>query len=235
MELTIYILGSLYIISSLFRFSHAYTHQLFHDYRFMKKYTYKIEEMIYSTIHSALILLLSGYALQENIFDLDYASKYKSISVSEPIKLTIGLSLAYFTLDLLKCIKHLNGIFVLHHICAIHLLAFSAYSLDKHPYEGYFVMAYLFLLECNTPFMNLGMFLKICNFDYNVYGSVWVLHLLSYTLCRLIMVPYITYYYYSYYGINYYQIPNLAIIYGGSCYWAYKQLCGIQKRLIQDH
>ena len=233
MELTIYIAGSLYIISALFRFSQAYASKLLNNYPFMKKYNHKIEEMIYSTIHSAFILLLSGYALQENIFDLHL--KIPSNIVSEPIKLTIGLSLAYFTLDLLQCIKHLNGIFVLHHICAIHLLALSASSLHQHPYEGYFVMAYLFLLECNTPFMNLGMFLKMCKFDYNVYGSVWILHLLSYTLCRLIMVPYITYYYYSYYGINYYQIPNLAIIYGGSCYWAYKQLCGIQKQVIQDH
>ena len=82
--------------------------------------------------------------------------------------------------------------------------------------------------------MNLGNLLKLFNFDYNIYGTVWILHLISYTLCRLIMIPYISYYYFLHNKIDYYQIPNLLIIYCGSTYWAYKQMIGIKKHLIKN-
>jgi hypothetical protein len=99
-------------------------------------------------------------------------------------------------------------------------------------------MAYLLLLEVNTPLMNLGFLLKAFNFDYNIYGTVWSLHLLSYILCRLVMIPYMTYYYFAHIGTGtesenlYYQIPNMLIIYMGSSYWAYRQMIGIQRKVI---
>ncbi len=232
MDLIIYFLGSLYIISALFRFSNTYSKKMIKDYKYIDKNKIKkINEIIYSTIHSFLIILMTSYSLQDNIFALDL--KQNNLTTTEPIKFTLMFSLSYFTLDLINCIIHTNTIFIIHHICAIHLLLSSACSLNNRNYEGLFVMAYLLLLECNTPFMNLGTLLKICKFDYNIYGSVWTLHLISYILCRLIMVPYISYYYYLHNQIDYYQIFNLLIIYGGSSYWAYKQIMGIKKNLIK--
>ncbi len=224
MEFWVYFMGSLYMISSLFRFSKVYSTYIFRD----RVRQQRIEEMIYSTLHSSTLLLLSGCALQENICSTQLQDHGR---ISEMMKFATAFSLSYFSMDLIQCISKLNMIFVLHHICAIHLLYMSSQKFNR-VHEGSFVMAYLFLLEWNTPLMNLGTLLKMMKFDYYVYGSVWVLHLISYTLCRLIMIPYITYYYYHHYGIDYYQLPNLAIIYGGSCYWAYKQLCGIQKRIL---
>ena len=240
MDLITYFLGSLYIISALFRFSNSYSKMLIKQYKYIDKSKLeKIDEIIYSTIHSILIILMSSYSLQDNIFALDFEkSNNDNTSVtsitSESTKLTLIFSLSYFTLDLVKCILNMNTIFILHHLCAINLLLFSASSLNERNYEGSFVMAYLLLLECNTPFMNLGSLLKLCNFDYNIYGTIWVLHLISYTLCRLIMIPYISYYYFLHNKIDYYQIPNLLIIYGGSTYWAYKQMIGIKKHLIKN-
>ncbi len=232
MDFIIYFLGSLYMISALFRFSDSYAKRFLKQYKSIDRKNFeRIDEIIYSTIHTLFILFLSGYSLRQNIFSIDF---YQERALpNEAMKLTLMISLSYFTLDLVKCITRLNMIFILHHLCAINLLLYSAYSFSEKYYEGSFVMAYLLLLECNTPLMNLGLLLKMMNFDYTVYGSVWILHLISYTLCRLIMIPYVTYYYSLHNGIDYYQIPNLFIIYGGSCYWAYKQLCGVQKRLIK--
>lgn len=233
MDLITYFVGSLYIISALFRFSHSYSKMLVYKYKDLDKNKIeKIDEIIYSTIHSILIICMTSYSLQDNIFALDFT---KSDNVtSEGTKLTLIFSLSYFILDLINCIMRLNTVFILHHLCAINLLLFSASSLNERSYEGSFVMAYLLLLECNTPFMNLGTLLKLFNFDYNIYGTVWVLHLISYVLCRLIMIPSISYYYFLHNKINYYQIPNLLIIYSGSTYWAYKQMIGIKKHLIKN-
>lgn len=237
MDLITYFLGSLYIISALFRFSNSYSKMLIKQYKYIDKSKLeKIDEIIYSTIHSILIICMTSYSLQDNIFALDF-EKLNNASImctTESTKLTLIFSLSYFTLDLVKCILNMNTIFILHHLCAINLLLFSASSLNERNYEGSFVMAYLLLLECNTPFMNLGNLLKIFNFDYNIYGTVWVLHLISYILCRLVMIPYISYYYFLHNKIDYYQIPNLLIIYCGSTYWAYKQMIGIKKYLIKN-
>lgn len=234
MDLITYFFGSLYIISALFRFSHSYSKMLVYKYKDIHKSKIeKIDEIIYSTIHSILIICMTSYSLQDNIFALDF-TKSDNHNTSESTKLTLIFSLSYFTLDLINCIMRMNSVFILHHLCAINLLLFSASSLNERSYEGSFVMAYLLLLECNTPLMNLGTLLKLFNFDYNIYGTVWVLHLISYVLCRLIMIPYISYYYFLHNKIDYYQIPNLLIIYGGSTYWAYKQMIGIKKHLIKN-
>ncbi len=233
MDLITYFFGSLYIVSALFRFSNTYSKICVTHYKYLDiDKIEKIDEIIYSTIHSILIILMTSYSLEDNIFDLDF-SESKESHISESTKLTLIFSLSYFTLDLVKCILRMNTIFILHHLCAINLLLFSAFSLENRTYEGSFVMAYLLLLECNTPLMNLGTLLKILKFDYNIYGTVWILHLISYILCRLIMIPYISYYYYLHNNMDYYQIPNLLIIYGGSSYWAYKQMIGIKKHLIK--
>ncbi len=234
MDLIIYFIGSLYIISALFRFSYTYSKKYIQNSPYIDKSKItKLDEIIYSTIHSILITFMASYSLQDNIFALDF-NKNNQIINNEGTKLTLIFSLSYFILDLIKCIQNMNSIFILHHFCAISLLLFSAYSLNERSYEGSFVMAYLLLLECNTPFMNLGTLLKLLKFDYNIYGSVWIFHLISYILCRLIMIPYISYYYYLHNKIDYYQIPNLLIIYAGSSYWAYKQIIGIKKHLIKN-
>jgi hypothetical protein len=227
----IYFFGSLYIISALFRFSYSYSKLLIKNNKYIEKDKLKrVDEIIYSSIHSILIILLSSYSLKDNIFSLDFS---KQIPLPcESTKLTLLFSLSYFTLDLFKCIINLDYIYILHHICAINLLLFSVVSLNERNYESSFVLAYLLLLEVNTPLMNLGSILKLLKFDYNVYGVVWVLHLISYILCRLIMVPYITYYYYYYNDINYYQLPHLLIIYFGSFYWAFKQIKGINYMVL---
>ncbi len=234
MDLIIYFFGCLYIISALFRFSYSYSKRFVEESKYIdKSKIQKLDEIIYSSIHSILIILMASYSLQDNIFALDFSKNNQNIS-NEGTKLTLIFSLSYFILDLIKCIIHMNSVFILHHLCAINLLLFSAYSLNDRNYEGSFVMAYLLLLECNTPIMNLGTLLKLLKFDYNIYGTVWVLHLISYVLCRLIMIPYISYYYYLHNKMDYYQIPNLLIIYAGSSYWAYKQMIGIKKHLIKN-
>ncbi len=236
MDLIVYIFGTLYMISSLFRFSNYYSKYMIEnkyiEHKKIEKSLLhnKVDEWIYSTVHSFFITFLSAYSLKKNIFSLDY----QETKVDEGVKLCVSLAFSYFSLDLFKCILQYNILFIIHHLCAIHLLYHSIQSFENKPYEGYFMMAYLFLLECNTPLMNLGIALKTLDFDSNIYGFVWIIHLISYILCRLIMIPYISYYYFYYKGneIDYTQIPSIIIIYFGSCFWAYKQYKGIEKYVL---
>ena len=254
MDIWIYIMGSLYAVSALFRFSYSYSkyllsHRFFGwvDRRSCGKIDYqRVDEWIYSTIHSLFIIALTGYSLHDQVIGKIEMGSGSGTEPPDSVKLTLALSLSYFSLDLIKCVLRLNYPFILHHLCAINLLLTSLDQIrsGKHPSAGSYLMAYLFLLEVNTPLMNLGFLLKAFNFDYNIYGTVWSLHLLSYILCRLVMVPYLTYYYYQNLmvvdgdgkGANgnslYYQIPNLLIIYMGSSYWAYRQVVGIQRRVL---
>lgn len=264
MDIWVYILGSLYAVSALFRFSYSYSkyliaHRFFGwvDKETCAKIDYqRVDEWIYSTIHSLFIIVLTGYSLQDHVLGpwngTGNGTKVVSGDCPDSIKLTLALSLSYFTLDLVKCILRLNYPFILHHLCAINLLMTSMDQImdgiesGKGGSAGSYLMAYLFLLEVNTPLMNLGFLLKAFNFDYNIYGTVWSLHLISYILCRLVMVPYLTYYYYQNLMDGsrnengggggedsiYYQIPNLLIIYLGSSYWAYRQVIGIQRRVL---
>ncbi len=254
MDIWIYILGSLYAVSALFRFSYSYSKYLI-EHRFFgwvdrkscaKIDEQRVDEWIYSTIHSLFIITLTGYSLHDQVIGggedgggSGLIVKSENGSGGEPadaVKLTLALSLSYFTLDLIKCILRLNFPFILHHLCAINLLLSSVDLIYESPYAGSYLMAYLLLLEVNTPLMNLGFLLKAFNFDYNIYGTVWSVHLLSYILCRLVMIPYMTYYYFAHIGSEsenlYYQIPNMLIIYLGSSYWAYRQMIGIQRKVV---
>ncbi len=253
MDLWIYIMGSLYAVSALFRFSYSYSKYLIErrffgwvDREACAKIDYqRVDEWIYSTIHSLFIILLTGYSLQDHVLGSGMKEGAEG-DCPDSVKLTLALSLSYFSLDLVKCVLRLNYPFILHHLCAINLLLTSMDQImdgiesgKGGSATGSYLMAYLLLLEVNTPLMNLGFLLKAFNFDYNIYGTVWSLHLISYILCRLVMVPYLTYYYYhnlmdgSKGGDSlYYQIPNLLIIYLGSSYWAYRQVMGIQRRVL---
>jgi TLC domain len=248
MDLWIYIMGSLYAVSALFRFSYSYSKYLLErrffgwvDQETCAKINYqRVDEWIYSTIHSLFIILLTGYSLQDHVLGSGIKGEGDK-DCPDSVKLTLALSLSYFSLDLVKCVLRLNYPFILHHLCAINLLMTSMDQIGNGSGNGKsagsYLMAYLLLLEVNTPLMNLGFLLKAFNFDYNIYGTVWSLHLISYILCRLVMVPYLTYYYYQNLSNDgeeslYYQIPNLLIIYLGSSYWAYRQVMGIQRRVL---
>ncbi len=251
MDLWIYIMGSLYAVSALFRFSYSYSKYLLErrffgwvDQETCAKIDYqRVDEWIYSTIHSLFIILLTGYSLQDHVLGSGMKEGAEG-DCPDSVKLTLALSLSYFSLDLVKCVLRLNYPFILHHLCAINLLMTSMDQIGNgngngngSRAAGSYLMAYLLLLEVNTPLMNLGFLLKAFNFDYNIYGTVWSLHLISYILCRLVMVPYLTYYYYQNLSNDgeeslYYQIPNLLIIYLGSSYWAYRQVMGIQRRVL---
>lgn len=250
-------MGSLYAVSALFRFSYSYSKYLIErrffgwvDREACAKIDYqRVDEWIYSTIHSLFIILLTGYSLQDHVLgngikEGGSGTEGGTGDCPDSVKLTLALSLSYFSLDLVKCVLRLNYPFILHHLCAINLLLTSMDQImdgiesgKGGSATGSYLMAYLLLLEVNTPLMNLGFLLKAFNFDYNIYGTVWSLHLISYILCRLVMVPYLTYYYYQNLSNDgeeslYYQIPNLLIIYLGSSYWAYRQVMGIQRRVL---
>lgn len=238
-----YLLGSLYIIRSIFRFSEYSA-----EYLIENKYLdlpvskmEKIEECIYSSLHSIMASSLASLSLTNsmienplNPFDLTIQEFPKNNQLQ---LFTTCFSLSYFMVDLTKCIYQKKYIFLLHHLAAIHLLYNGLQSFGEENNKGFYIMNFLFMLESNTVLLNVGYILKECKFHYSVTCLSWIVHLFLFIMFRLITVPKLILIYYLHEGITLrtlMELPSFALILMGSMYWSYRQLRGIQKYLKES-
>ena len=224
MNLTTYILGSLYIMRSVFRFSNYLTNYLYKNDIINLPLTKfdKINECIYSSIHGVLVSLIAVIADDKSI-RLQY--------------LASSLCFSYFTIDLIHCIYYKKYLFILHHLAALNLLLVSFYLYyNKQNTENY-TMDMIFLLESNTVLLNIGFLLKEFNFHYSITCLAWIIHLCFFIIFRIIMIPKILIVYYyneSFNVITLSQLPSFGMILSGSVYWAYRQAIGINKYLKEN-
>lgn len=226
MNIATYLLGSAYLMMSIFRFSNNFTTYLFQNNIInlpLSKYD-KINESVYSSIHSVLVTLMSSLVL--------YEGNDNSLQV-----LTVSICLAYFTIDLFKCLYHQKHLFILHHLAAINLLIMTIYSFYNKENQGFYAMYLIFLLESNTILLNIGFLLKEFKFHYSITCSMWIIHLFFFNLFRILMLPRIVFIYYykeQWTLINFYKLPSFILIYSGSVYWSYRQTIGIHKYLKEN-
>jgi hypothetical protein len=220
-------LGSFYIIRSLFRFSENITKYLFKNkiINLPESKFEKINETISSSIHSILVSITSSISINnlKTNNDLQY--------------LTLSICISYFTIDLFKCLYYGKYLFIIHHLASIYLLLISIYTFINDVPLGIYAMYLIFLLESNTPLLNLGFILKEFNFHYSITCSVWILHLFCFFIYRIITIPIILFYFY--YNekinlINLLQLPAFILILTGSIYWSYRQFIGINKYLKEN-
>jgi len=228
MNIVTYILGSLYIMRSVFRFSNYFTSYLFNKNIIqlpITKYE-KINESIYSSIHALFVSITSTLSI--NTIELkDNNMQY----------LTSSICFSYFFIDLFKCIYDKKYLFILHHLAALNLLLLTFYSFYYNENKGYYAMYLIFLLESNTILLNIGFLLKEFNFHYSITCTSWIIHLILFVLFRIVSIPKILFMYY--YNeplniINISKIPSFILILAGSVYWAYRQGIGIHKYLKEN-
>ena len=228
MQLTTYLLGSIYCMNSIFRFSNNITSYLFKNNIInlpIEKFD-KINESIYSSIHAFLVSIMSSLSLTYSL------EKNNNLQF-----LTISLCFSYFLLDIFRCLYHQKYLFILHHLAAINLLITSIYSFYINKNEGYYSMYLIFLLESNTILLNIGFILKEFKYHYSITCTSWIIHLVLFILFRLITLPKIIFIYYYNEGIgliNLSKLPALILILSGSFYWAYRQTIGIKKYLKEN-
>ena len=237
-----YFLGCFYIVNTLFHTSHTLTHYLFKENKLNLPYSKfdKINEVIYSSTHCIFVSIFSFFCFdQENInynhfFDLSIENKIKD---NDLMAVIISFSLSYFIIDLFRCLYYTKYLFIIHHLCAVFLLAHNLYLMECGKNQGLYAIHSLFLLESNNILLNIGYLLKEFNYHYSITCSSWVIHLLFFSLFRLIQFPKVILVYF----VNDFeffhslvQLPNLAIIYMGSFYWAYRQFKGIKKYLKEN-
>lgn len=239
MNITTYILGSFYIMRSIFRFSHHFTNYLYkHEIINLPLSKFdKINDCIYSSIHGILVSVTSSMSITNSLFDY-----YKIYSEKENVYesdnrlqyLTASLCLAYFTIDLVKCLCERKYLFILHHCAAINLLFLSFISFYYNENKGFYAMYLIFLLESNTFLLNIGFLLKEFKFHYSITCLSWIIHLIFFVIFRIITIPRILFIYYynesfTVKSISY--IPSFVLILAGSIYWSYRQTIGINKYL----
>lgn len=219
------LLGTFYAIRSLFRFSDNLTKYLF-DTKIitlpLSKYE-KINEGITSSIHSILVTISSGLSINNTHNDMQF--------------FTLSICFSYFFIDLLRCLYYGKYLFIIHHLASLYLLLFSFYSFFNYKNLSIYAMYLIFLLESNTPLLNLGFILKEFNFHYSITCSVWIIHLICFFINRIITIPGILFYLYYNESINKFtiiQLPAFILIYTGSIYWSYRQLIGINKYLKEN-
>jgi hypothetical protein len=237
-----YLLGSIYVLRSIFRFSN-----FFSNYLVEKKYIdlplskiEKIDECIFSSLHGIVSSSLAALSLKGSIFDninpLQLTVQYNQ-NDNQLQLFTSYFCLSYFSMDLLRCIYHKKYMFVMHHMAAILLLLSGLSSLSNQENKGFYIMHFIFLLESNTFLLNVGYILKECKLHYSITCTSWILHLLLFVLFRLIILPRLIIIYYLNEGLTLttlYQLPNFLLILAGSTYWSYRQLIGIQKYLKEN-
>lgn len=235
MNLNTYLLGSFYIMNSIFRFSDYITNCLFTNKIInldIQKYD-KINESIYSSIHALLVSFFASLSMKNSL--LEYNIKEENDNKLQ--YLTIGLCISYFTIDLFKCLYYKKYLFILHHIAAINLLISTIYSFQKNNNKGFYSMHMVFLLESNTILLNIGFLLKEFKFHYSIICTSWIIHLLLFVLFRLITLPRIIFIYYYNEKLNIEtlsKLPSITLILTGSSYWAYRQFIGIKKYLKEN-
>ena len=228
MHIVTYILGSLYMMRSIFRFSNHVTSYLFHNNIIqlpITKYE-KINESIYSSIHALLVSITSSISIN-TIVSKDNNMQY----------LTSSICFSYFFIDLFKCIYDKKYLFILHHLAALNLLLLTFYSFYHNENKGFYAMYLIFLLESNTILLNIGFLLKEFKFHYSITCSSWIIHLILFVLFRIVTIPKILFMYY--YNeplniINISKIPSFILILAGSVYWSYRQGIGIHKYLKEN-
>ena len=241
MNIKTYILGGLYITRSIFRFANYFTNYLFSNNIInLSKYKYeKINECIYSSFHCVLVSLTASLSIKTSILDYSniYINNIKNHIDNEFQYLTISICLSYFIIDLVNCLYHGKYLFIIHHIASIFLLLLTIYSFINNMNIGFYSMYLIFLLESNTFLLNIGFLLKEFNFHYSITCLSWILHLFLFVLFRLITIPKILFIYYYNESLNLYtllHIPPFILILGGSFYWSYRQLLGINKYLKEN-
>lgn len=229
MNISTYIIGSFYIVRSLFRFSEYFTNYIYSKKILdlpISKYE-KINEAIYSSLHGCLVSITSSFSVTNLYFEKDNSLQY----------LTASICLSYFIIDILKCIYCKKYLFIIHHLASIYLLIFTFYSFYLKENKGFYAMYLIFLLESNTLLLNIGYILKELKFHYSITCSIWIIHLLCFFLCRIITVPKVLFYYYYNEKINMISLmlfPAFSMILFGSGYWTYKQAIGIHKYLKEN-
>jgi hypothetical protein len=235
MYLSSYIIGSFYIISSIFRFSENITNYIFSNkiinLHISKKE--KLNESIYSSIHSTVVSITSSFSLTTSFYNYN---KLKESDNSLQY-ITASICMSYFVIDLIKCIYHKKYLFIIHHLASIYLLFFTFYSFYLKENKGSYAMILIFLLESNTVLLNIGFLLKELKFHYSITCTVWIIHLLCFFLFRIITLPQIIIMYYYYEPINIIsimQLPAFFLILSGSVYWSYRQAIGIKKYLKEN-
>jgi hypothetical protein len=242
MYLPTYIFGAFYIMRSIFRFSEYTTKYLFDKNIInlpISKFE-KINESIYSSMHGIIVSILAACSIKNPLFDYYNASNEK-LTLKEYDNrmqyLTASVCMAYFTIDLIKCIYHKKYLFILHHLSAINLLLFTFYSFYLEENKGFYAMYLIFLLESNTFLLNIGFLLKEFKFHYSITCLSWIIHLVFFVIFRLITIPRILFIYYCNTNINIIsiaQIPSFVLILSGSVYWSYRQAIGINKYLKEN-
>lgn len=237
MLLTIYILGSYYIVRTIFKVSCNITNHIF-----KKKYLdlpitkyEKINETIYSSVHSLLVSTTAALSFtgSSSIF------KYQKIieKDNEMQYLTASICFSYFLIDLIQCLYHKKYLFIIHHLASIYMLLLTFYSFINNEDKGFYAMYLIFLLESNTLLLNIGYILKELKFHYSITCSVWIIHLLCFFLFRIITVPQVVimYYYFEEKNImSLLYLPAFMLIFAGSVYWSYRQTIGINKYLKEN-
>lgn len=239
MNITTYILGSAYIMMSIFRLSNNFTTYLFNNDIInlpLSKYE-KINECIYSSIHGVIVTAMASistlymnttiFNYNPNIIEKDNSLQY----------FTISFCLSYFIFDLLKCLYYQKYLFILHHLAAINLLILTIYSFYNNENKGFYAIYLIFLLESNTILLNIGFLLKEFKFHYSITCTMWIIHLFFFNLFRIITLPRILFIYFyneQWTLINIYKLPSFILIYTGSVYWSYRQTIGIHKYLKEN-
>jgi hypothetical protein len=235
MKLMTYILGSFYIVRSIFRFSEKATDYLFKNnvIPLPESKHEKINEVIYSSIHSIVVSTMSIFSITGSVFQT-YTIKEMDNSMQY---LTTSICFSYFLIDLFQCLYHKKYLFIIHHLASIYLLLLTFYSYHLNENKGFYAMYLIFLLESNTILLNMGYLLKELKFHYSITCTMWIFHLICFFLFRLITIPKIIIMYYIYEDITYIslmQIPAFILILSGSVYWSYRQSVGIKKYLKEN-
>lgn len=235
MMLSTFIIGSYYIVRSIFRFSDNVTNYLFSSNHLnlpVTKYE-KINETIYSSIHSVIVSITASLSFTGSIFH--YQKIYEADNQMQ--YLTSSICFSYFVIDLFKCLYHKKYLFIIHHLASIYLLSITFYSFILNENKGFYAMYLIFLLEFNTLLLNIGFLLKELKFHYSITCTVWIIHLLCFFLFRIITMPQVIIMYYYFEEINLLSImllPAFALIFSGSVYWCYRQTIGISKYLREN-
>lgn len=235
MRLMTYILGSYYIVRSIFKFSEKATNYLFKNniVALPESKHEKMNEVIYSSIHSIIVSTMSTFSITGSVFNT-YTTKEIDNSMQY---LTTSICFSYFLIDLFQCLYHKKYLFIIHHLASIYLLLLTFYSFHLNENKGFYAMYLIFLLESNTILLNIGFLLKELKFHYSITCSMWIIHLICFFLCRLVTMPKIIIMYYIYEDINLIslmQIPAFILIMSGSVYWCYRQGIGIKKYLKEN-
>lgn len=231
MNLTTYILGSFYVMRSIFRFSYTTTEYLFNKNIIdlpMTKFD-KIHECIYSSMNGIVVSTMAFFSISNYDIHKEPDNKLQY--------LTASMCFSYFTIDLLKCIFERKYLFIIHHVASIALLLRTLQSMYNNENQGFYAMYLIFLLESNTFLLNMGFLLKEFKFHYSITCTSWIIHLFFFILFRIITIPRIIFIYYYNEGfsiINLSQLPLFILILSGSIYWAYRQSIGIHKYLKEN-